>query len=92
MSKPESPAGYHVANITRGVFGEDTKIFEEVDEFADALDQGVSLMALVDLSDLIGAIQGWLAKYHPSISLDDLIAMSAVTQRAFESGAREPKK
>ena len=92
MSKPESPVGYHIAKISRGVFGEDTKIFEEVDEFADALDQGVSLMALVELSDLIGAIQGWLAKHHPSITLDDLIAMSVVTQRAFESGAREPKQ
>lgn len=74
------------------MYGEDSKIYEEVDEFADALDQGVAIMALVELSDLIGAIKGWLAKNHPSITLDDLVAMSAVTDRAFESGARKPKK
>ena len=87
----EEKHGYHIAKITRGEFGEDSKIFEEVDEFADALDQGVALMALVELSDIVGAISGYLAKHHPSITLDDLIAMSAVTQRAFESGARKAK-
>lgn len=80
--------GYHKATIVRGVFGDDSKIFEEVDEFADALDQGVTLMALVELSDLIGAIRGYLAKHHPSITLDDLIAMSDVTHRVFSTGYR----
>lgn len=81
--------GYHKAKITRGVFGEDTKIFEEIDEFADALDQGVQIMALVELSDLIGAIEGWLAKHHPTVTLADLAAMAAVTRRVFENGHRE---
>lgn len=93
--EPEIPTedfGYHLAKITAGVFGEDSKIYEEVDEFADALDQGVALMALVELSDLIGAIEGWLAKYHPSITIDDLRAMSDVTQRAFRAGHRQPKE
>lgn len=87
----DEPIGYHKAVITRGVFGDDTKIYEEIDEFADALDQGVSIMALVELSDVVGAIAGWLAKHHPSITLDDLLAMSAVTQRAFLSGVRVPR-
>lgn len=87
----EPTLGYHKAAIASGVFGEDSKIYEEIDEFADALDQGVSLMALVELADVIGAIEGWLAKYHPSITLDDLKAMAAVTRRAFESGHRTPK-
>lgn len=87
----DEPTGYHVAQITRGTYGEDTKIFEEVDEFADALDQGVQVMALVEASDIIGAIHGWLAKHHPSITIDDLVAMSKITQRAFESGSREAR-
>lgn len=92
MAESDTPHGYHIAKITRGVYGEDSKIYEEVDEFADALDQGIAIMALVELSDVIGAIKGWLAKHHPSITLDDLIAMSVVTDRAFETGARKPKK
>ena len=83
--------GYHVAKISRGTFGEDSKIFEEVDEFADALDQGIAIMALVELSDLVGAIKGWLAKYHPSITLTDLDKMAEATKRAFESGHRESR-
>lgn len=83
--------GYHKAAIASGVFGEDSKIYEEIDEFADALDQDLKVMALVELSDVIGAIAGWLEKYHPSITIDDLFAMSKVTSRAFESGQRKPK-
>jgi N-acyl-D-aspartate/D-glutamate deacylase len=81
--------GYHKAAIARGVFGEDSKIYEEIDEFADALDQNVQIMALVELSDVIGAIEGWLVKHHPTVTLADLAAMAAVTRRAFESGGRE---
>lgn len=84
-------SGYHKAKINRGVFGDDSKIYEEIDEFADALDQDVSIMALVELSDVIGAIEGWLEKNHPTITINDLIAMSAITRRAFESGHRKPK-
>ena len=85
----EALIGYHKAKIARGVFGEDSKIYEEIDEFADALDQNVQIMALVELSDVIGAIEGWLMKYHPTVTLADLAAMAAVTRRAFESGMRE---
>jgi hypothetical protein len=88
-TETEALLGYHKAVIARGVFGEDSKIYEEIDEFADALDQNVQIMALVELSDVIGAIEGWLAKHHPTVTLSDLAAMSAVTQRAFESGARK---
>lgn len=86
-----APVGYHKAVISRGVFGDDTKIYEEIDEFADALDQGVQIMALVELADVIGAIEGWLVKHHPSITINDLVAMAAVTKRAFEAGLRESK-
>lgn len=95
MADPETEAdailGYHKAVIARGVFGEDSKIYEEIDEFADALDQNVQIMALVELSDVVGAIEGWLGKYHPTVTLADLAAMAAVTRRAFESGSRESR-
>ena len=76
-------SGYHVADIPRGRFGEVSKIEEEFLEFKDALQQKCSIMALVELSDLIGAIEGWLDRYHPEIDMSDLLSMSAITKRAF---------
>lgn len=83
--------GYHVAKIPQGVFGEVSKIEEELAEFKDALDQHCTVMALLELADLIGAIEGWLVQYHPSIELEDLLAMSAITKRAFIGRHRIPK-
>jgi hypothetical protein len=80
--------GYHLREIDKGVLGEASKVREEVEEFLDAVDQGVSIMALIELSDLIGAVQAYLEVHHPSVSLQDLIAMSNVTARAFKNGRR----
>ena len=51
----DSP-GYHLRKIAKGSPGEASKIKEELEEFLDAVDQGVKIMALVELSDLYGAI------------------------------------
>ena len=83
----ENP-GYHLKEIDKGVLGDASKIKEETEEFLDAVEQGVSIMALVELSDLVGAITAYLGKHHPEMSLDDLMAMSRVTRRAFENGRR----
>lgn len=80
--------GYHLREIDKGVLGEASKVREEVEEFLDAVDQGVSIMALVELSDLMGAVKAYLEAHHPSVSLQDLIAMSNVTARAFKNGRR----
>jgi hypothetical protein len=53
-------AGYHLAHIPRGTFGEPSKIMEEALEFQDAIRQGNPVMALCELSDLVGAVQGYL--------------------------------
>lgn len=84
-------SGYHLNKIERGVFGEISKITEEFEEFKDANLQGVKLMELQELSDMLGAIEGYLTKNHPGITMNDLIDMSNVTQRAFKSGDRIPK-
>lgn len=80
---------YHMKNITRGEFGELSKIREELEEVMDAEEQGVRIMLLVELSDLVGAAEGYLEKNFPDMTLDDLRRMSFVTQRAFKSGARK---
>lgn len=80
--------GYHLTKIEKGVFGELSKVLEEVNEAIDAENQGVNLMVLMELSDVIAAIDGYLKAHSPSTTLQDLVAMAEVTRRAFDSGER----
>jgi hypothetical protein len=80
--------GYHVHEISKGVLGEVSKIEEEFLEFKDALSQGVSIMALIELSDMVGAIESFLENKYPNITIQDLVKMSDVTKRAFKNGNR----
>jgi phosphoribosyl-ATP pyrophosphohydrolase len=80
------PVGYHIREIKKGKLGESSKITEEYQEFLDALEQNNKVMALVELSDLLGAIEAYVAKYN--LTLNDLIYMKNATRRAFESGHR----
>jgi hypothetical protein len=89
--EPEPAIGYHLTKIDRGEFGEPSKIFEEVEEFRDSLMQNNTIMALTELSDVIGAIEGWLGKYHPTVTLGDLLRMKETTARAFASGHRSER-
>jgi hypothetical protein len=79
---------YHLRDIPRGEYGEFSKIAEEVAELEDSIEQGSRVMALNELSDLVGAIQGYLDKHHPGMEVDDLVFMAAITARAFKSGRR----
>lgn len=80
--------GYHIRNIKKGSIGEISKIQEELEELLDAKEQGSKIMELVELSDLIGAVELYLEKYHPDIDIQDLIKMSNITKRAFKNGHR----
>jgi hypothetical protein len=77
---------YHLIDIPKGVYGEFSKIEEEFLELKDALTQENPIMALCELSDLIGAIEAYATKYN--VTLDDLLRMKGATTRAFQSGAR----
>lgn len=81
-------AGYHINNIEKGIVGELSKIYEEVDEVMDADKQQCKLMVLIELSDLIGAVESYLEKHHPSLTLNDLISMKNITKRVFKEGYR----
>ena len=87
LGKPFVP-GYHTSPIQKGVLGKISKIREELDELEDAERQGVRVMMLVELSDLVGAIEQFLVSAFPTMTLDDLVAMKNVTKRAFENGQR----
>lgn len=84
MSKP----GYHLSKIKKGEIGEISKIEEEISELKDALNQNCKIMALVELADLYGAIELFVNRHFPNISMSDLARMSEVTQRAFINGHR----
>ena len=43
-------------------------------------------MALLELSDLLGAIEWWADRF--SISIEDIINMTKATERAFKDGSR----
>lgn len=82
-------AGYHSAEIAKGVLGELSKIKEELAEVEDALFLNNKVMVLLELSDLVGAISFFLEKNHPSIRVEDLIVMAEATKGAFSSGHRK---
>lgn len=82
-------AGYHIRNIQKGEIGELSKVFEEVEEALDAETQGSKVMVLVELSDMLGAIEAYLEKHHPGMQLTDLMIMSNITRRVFREGHRK---
>lgn len=82
--------GYHIKEIERGTYGEFSKIKEEFLECEDAIQQGNKIMTLVELSDMIGAIEGY-CKNNFNITIDDLIIMKNATSKAFNDGTRKPR-
>lgn len=82
--------GYHVRDITRGTYGEFSKIVEEFEELLDAHEQGVKIMELCEISDLYGALRGYVER-HFGMTMDDVAVMSKRTDNAFRSGARTPR-
>lgn len=80
--------GYHTRKIEKGEFGQFSKINEEVQELRDALRQDCKIMALMELSDLYGAIRGFLKMNYPEMTMADLEKMSDITERTFINGFR----
>lgn len=85
------PDGYHLASsqIHKGELGETSKIQEELDELSDAIAQECRIMALLELSDLVGAIELFLEKHFSEFTIEDLLRMQRITKRAFQNGVRE---
>jgi len=81
--------GYHLELIPKtSELGSVEKIIEEYDEFIDSVKQGTNIMALVELSDLMGAIDFYLKKNH-NMNIEDLLVFNKITQRAFINGRRK---
>lgn len=87
-SLPNRGPGYHVTEIPKGSLGTSSKLLEEVLELIDAEKQESKIMALIELSDLVGALNLYLEKNTQGITLSDLEKFSHITRRAFENGRR----
>ena len=79
-------AGYHVRPIAKGVYGEPSKIREELEELEDALEQGNRIMALVELSDLYGALKAVAENLGATMS--EVRIMAEKTSEVFRKGGR----
>lgn len=77
--------GFHKAQISKGTYGQLSKVREELEEAEDAEAQGENLMLQIELSDMIGAIRG-VAETH-GWNFDDLVKFSELRSRV----AREEK-
>lgn len=82
--------GYHVRAIAKGKLGEFSKIREEFEEMADAIEQSNPIMALLEASDLVGAVEAWASKY--GITIEDVLSMKSATYRAFVDGTRKSRE
>lgn len=80
--------GYHKIEIQKGVLGEISKIQEELDELKDGEAQGVRLLMLCELADIIGAVDFYLETHFPGWKISDLHKMAMLTKSAFADGKR----
>lgn len=78
---------YHDSIIPKHPVGSFEKILEEVEEIKDAKLANNKVMELVEISDLLGAIEMYTKKEY-GITLQDLDKMNKTTQRAFINGRR----
>lgn len=56
--------GYHLGIIDKGTYGEFSKVAEEFQEVQDAFAQGCKIMALVELSDMLGAMEAFYTDFQ----------------------------
>lgn len=78
--------GYHNRIIFKGKYGEFSKIEEEMDELKNAMEQKNKILAICELSDLLGAIEEFALKY--GLTIQDLKDFSDLTKSAFKEGKR----
>lgn len=79
-------SGYHVIDIKKHSHLSPLKLVEESLEFADALASGNRIMAMVELSDLYGAVIAQAEKLE--VTPEELATMSKCTKNAFVTGGR----
>lgn len=79
--------GYHKNEIQRGIYGQFSKIREEFQELEDGVNQGDKVLQIVELTDLVGAIEEY-ARLEFNLTMLDLITFSNKTKSAFKENKR----
>lgn len=79
---------YHTREIPKGEYGELSKIYEEVEELKDAEAQRNPILALCELADIVGAIEGYVRKHH-NMGMLEVLKMTRLNEQAFKSGYRK---
>jgi hypothetical protein len=79
--------GYHVTDIQKGKYGEFSKIVEEFEELKDANSQDDKILELCEMSDLLGAMDGYL-RFKYNMNIHDLYKFMIKTKTSFEEGKR----
>lgn len=64
---------FHERAIPKGKYGELSKVVEEIEEALDSEERGHRVMLLLELADIIGAIDGMLLKQFPEFTTEDLL-------------------
>jgi phosphoribosyl-ATP pyrophosphohydrolase len=80
---------YHKNIIQKGEYGHFSKIIEEFQELIDANKQKDKILEIIELSDLIGSIEGYIEKKYNNLTLEDLIKFSYKTKESFKTGKRK---
>lgn len=81
--------GYHKRPISKGTFGDTSKIREELEELEDAVEQKCKILIACELADLYGALEGVATEY--GLHMSDLAQMAQLTKSAFLDGTRKGK-
>lgn len=68
------PVGYHLTTIEKSEYGTVGKVSEELSELIDAIGQDCKIMMLVELSDLVGAIEALV----PQINVEEIEPLNVV--------------
>ena len=79
--------GYHKTKIEKGTLGYMSKVQEEIHEFDDAILQNNKIMAMLEMSDIYGALEEVALTYN--LTMKDLKIMSDATKSAFKDGTRK---
>lgn len=80
--------GYHKREIPKGTYGHFSKVEEEWEELRDAQEQGAAILELVEITDLYGALAGYVEQRF-GMTMEDVRKMAEMTRESFKEGKRK---
>lgn len=75
----------HLTEIIKGEYGKVSKIREELSELDDAIAQNSRILAIIELSDLYGALEGVIEGM--GMTMEDLKTFSDIVKKDKQNGS-----